>query len=70
MSNDGPPYTVKFHLWKETEDGRLEKTVEGFYNEPTPIDCVNAFLYDIRGEKSEWELAYVDSVEPAGEDDE
>jgi hypothetical protein len=58
-------------LWNQQEDGtREEKTVDGFYHEPTPMDCINALVYDIRGNKSEWELAYVNSIDPAEESNE
>lgn len=32
--------------------------------EDTPLDCLNALLYDLRGVKSRWELAYIDEIEP------
>lgn len=64
----GPPWTMKAMLWKENEDGTREEHLgTGFYTEETPVDCVNALLYDIRGEKSDWELAYVDDISPADE---
>jgi len=70
------PYEVKVTLWevdyeadvdRAGEADREERIVEGFYNEPTPIDCVNALLYDLRGLKSTWELAYIDEITPVEE---
>ena len=29
-----------------------------------PVECINAILYEIRGEKTAWELAYVNEVRP------
>lgn len=55
-------YYVKYCLWKFESDERVERTFEGHYGEPSPIDCVNAIVYEIRGEKSPWELAYVDEI--------
>jgi hypothetical protein len=65
---DGP-YHVKYTLWDTSGDTRETTIHEGFFNEPSPIDCVNAICYDYRGDKSRWELAYIDEIEPVGEDD-
>jgi len=68
----GGPYEVKATIWEVDyeadvdvagEAERNERVVEGFYDEPSPIDAVNALLYELRGRKSTWELAYVDSIE-------
>lgn len=70
----GPPWEVKYHVWEksdEANDSRRsghtgeQRTFSGFFNEPTPIDCVNAIVYELRGAKSKWELAYVDYIRPA-----
>lgn len=63
------PYNVEYTVWEKPDAGNSERdtgerrTFEGFYDEPTPVDCVNAILYEIRGTKSKWELAYVNEVE-------
>lgn len=67
------PYEVKVSLWKPSEEEgkrREEKVARGVYDEPSPAACINALLYDIRGDKSDWNLAYVDDITPAGEPDE
>ena len=65
------PFEVKVALWEVDYEGDIdrageaegnERTVEGFYDEPTKIDCVNALLCDLRGRKSTWELAYIDEI--------
>jgi hypothetical protein len=55
-------YYVKYCLWRFKDGTREEKTFEGHYGEPSPIDCVNAIVYEIRGKKTDWELAYVDEI--------
>lgn len=65
MSDDGPPYVVTYRVWSETDDGRETETFSGFFNEPSKVECINAIVYEIRGKKSDWELAYVDEIKPA-----
>jgi hypothetical protein len=72
-AEDAETYRVKYRLWEKTDDARKgrgdgghvgkKKTVEGFFNEPTPQACINAIVYELRGVKSDWELAYVDEIE-------
>lgn len=68
------PWSVKYTVWEKSDDARggrryghrgEQRTFEGVYFEDTPIDCVNAIVYELRGVKSKWELAYVDKIEPA-----
>jgi len=58
-----PPYYVNYTLWKRENGNRVTKTFEGVYGEPSPIDCVNAIVYEIRGQQTAWELAYVNEIE-------
>lgn len=57
-----PPYVVEYTVWSTDEGERDVRTFSGVYDEPTPIDCVNAIVYELRGEKSRWELAYVNDI--------
>ena len=73
---EGPPWFVKYTVWEKTDDARggreydthtgEQKVWTGHYGEETPLDCVNAIVYELRGCKSKWELAYVDEIRPAG----
>lgn len=68
LQEDGP-WVLKVTLWKDSDDpdrSRETTTDKVFSGEPTPLDAINALLYDIRGDKSPWELAYVDEVRHAG----
>ena len=76
-TDHGGPYEAKVSLWEVDYDAdvdrpgeaeRRQRTVEGFYDEPTPIDVVNAILYDLRGRKSSYELAYIDEIRPVDTD--
>lgn len=75
MTNDttNGPWHVRYTVWEKSDEACSEresghtgeqKTIEGFYGEPTKIDCVNAIVYDLRGAKSKWELAYIDEIKP------
>lgn len=71
QDTDGPPYYVKYRVYDKADESRSDRahigekrTFEGFYNEPSPVECVNAIVYGIRGGKSRWELAYVDEITP------
>jgi hypothetical protein len=76
-TESGPPWRVKYTAWEKSDDacgdrksGHTgdQRTFEGFYFEETPVDCINAIVYDLRGVKSRWELAYIDEIEPAERD--
>lgn len=77
---EGPPYHVQYSVWEKgdsayTDNGPTRRdshtgereTFEGVFNEETPLECVNAILYDMRGSKSHYELAYVDEITPLAE---
>lgn len=77
---DGPPYYVQYAVWEKgegayTEHGPTQRdthtgertTFECVSGEETPIDVVNSILYDMRGTKSEYELAYIDEITPLAE---
>jgi len=74
-----PKYTATFTEWHRKrgriplddegryledppEDG-LERTRTGFFDEPSEISVVNALLYARRGEKSDWDIAYINEIE-------
>lgn len=74
---EGPPYYVQYSVWEKgdsayTDNGPARrdshtgerKTYDGVYSEETPLECVNAILYDIRGSKSRYELAGIDEITP------
>lgn len=70
----GPPWDVTYTVWEKSDDacgdprnGHTgdQRTFSGFFNEETPVDCINAIVYDLRGTKSKWELAYVNEIAPA-----
>jgi hypothetical protein len=61
------PYFMKTSMINGDGEREIE---EGIYDEPSEIDCVNALLYEIKGDKSEYELAYVDEIRPVTEDSE
>jgi len=77
--HEGPPWTVKYRVWEKSDDACSDrkgghtgekKTWEAFVgDEPTAVDAINALLYDMRGTKSQWELAYIDEVKPAERSD-
>ena len=79
-THEGPPWTVKYTLWEKSDDacadregghtGEQRTDTAFVWDEPTQIDAVNSLLYDMRGTKSQWELAYIDEVKPAEEDNE
>lgn len=64
-------YRVKYTVWEKTDEAcgdrksghrGEQETFTGFFVEPSKIDVVNAIVYDLRGVKSRWELAYVDEI--------
>ena len=58
-------YYVNYTLWDKREEvGRGERDEKGVYDASDPVECINAILYEIRGEKTAWELAYVNEVRP------
>lgn len=68
---DGPPWYVKYRVWEKSDEANDSRraghtgerqTFEGHFGEPTKIECVNAILYEIRGTKSPYELAYIDEI--------
>lgn len=72
-NESGGPYVVKYTVWEKSDaatgrDGGHtgdQRTFTGFYNEPSKMACINTILYEIRGVKSKWELAYVDEIQSA-----
>lgn len=80
QDDGGPPYYVQYVVWEKGESAYTDngptrrdshtgerKTFEGVFGEDTPLDCVNAILYEMRGSKSHYELAYIDEITPLAE---
>ena len=75
----GPPWEFKIHLWEKTDEARGDRqsghtgktfTDSGFsWQEGDELDVLNDVLYDLRGVKSKWELAWVDYIRPAEPND-
>ena len=64
-------YKAKYSLWEKTDEAcndrksghtGEQRTFTGYFNEPSKMDVVNAIVYELRGAKSHWELAYVDEI--------
>lgn len=76
-SEQGPPWEYKLQLYEKSDDACADRegghtgekmASEGFScQEGTRIDVLNDVLYDLRGVKSQWELAWVDYIRPASE---
>ena len=76
-SESGPPWEFKIQLWEKTDDAcgdrRAGHTGETFtdtgfsWQEGDELDVLNDVLYDLRGVKSKWELAWVDYIRPLDE---
>jgi len=71
-------YKAKYSLWEKSDEAcgdrksghtGEQRTFTGHFNEPAKIDVVNAFVYELRGVKSHWELAYVDEIVVVGKDE-
>jgi len=64
-------YKAKYAVWEKTDEAcgdrksghtGEQETFTGFFSEASKIDVVNAIVYELRGVKSDWELAYVDEI--------
>lgn len=70
----GPPWEFRIQLYEKSDDACADR--EGghtgdkmvdkgiSWQEGDRVDVLNDVLYDLRGVKSDWELAWVDYIRP------
>lgn len=76
-ARDADAYEITYTLWEKGDEASTnpgghtgeQVTETGFFQGESPIDSLNALLYETRGVKTGYEVAYINEIQPMQHDE-